>query len=371
MQYTIIHELPGRMRIRGGMYAFTREESVSLEEYLETIPYVCNVSANHKNGSILILYQKNCRADLLAVLTSIRIKNLPEPSVYGLETKRTDEAFVRDLTLLLFRRFVIRPLLPLPIRRIRTIVRACSYFRRGGSSLLHGRLDTSVLDASAIGAAILQRDTKTASSIMFLLKLSGLLEDYTKKRTRNALVHSLAINVDRVWVKNADGEMLIPISQVSQSDQVIVRTGTMIPVDGMISSGDAMVNESSMTGEPLPVHKTTGATVYAGTVVEEGEITVAVRSLGGETRINKIVDLIDQSEALKADVQNKAEQLADSIVPYSFLGAAGIFLLTGNLTRALSVLMVDYSCALKLSTPISVISAMREASTMNIMVKGG
>ena len=371
MQYTIIHELPGRMRIRGGMYAFTREESVSLEEYLETIPYVCNVSANHKNGSILILYQKNCRADLLAVLTSIRIKNLPEPSVYGLETKRTDEAFVRDLTLLLFRRFVIRPLLPLPIRRIRTIVRACSYFGRGGSSLLHGRLDTSVLDASAIGAAILQGDTKTASSIMFLLKLSGLLEDYTKKRTRNALVHSLAINVDRVWVKNADGEMLIPISQVSQSDQVIVRTGTMIPVDGMISSGDAMVNESSMTGEPLPVHKTTGATVYAGTVVEEGEITVAVRSLGGETRINKIVDLIDQSEALKADVQNKAEQLADSIVPYSFLGAAGIFLLTGNLTRALSVLMVDYSCALKLSTPISVISAMREASTMNIMVKGG
>ena len=197
------------------------------------------------------------------------------------------------------------------------------------------------------------------------------MEDYTKKRTRNALVHSLTINVDRVWVKNADGEMLIPISQVSQSDQVIVRTGTMIPVDGMISSGDAMVNESSMTGEPLPVHKTTGATVYAGTVVEEGEITVAVRSLGGETRINKIVDLIDQSEALKADVQNKAEQLADSIVPYSFLGAAGIFLLTGNLTRALSVLMVDYSCALKLSTPISVISAMREASTMNIMVKGG
>lgn len=371
MQYTIIHDLPGRMRIRGGMYAFTREESVSLEEYLETIPYVCNVSANHKNGSILILYQKNCRADLLSVLTSIRIKNLPEPSVYGLETKRTDEAFVRDLTLLLFRRFVIRPLLPLPIRRIRTIVRACSYFGRGGSSLLHGRLDTSVLDASAIGAAILQGDTKTASSIMFLLKLSGLLEDYTKKRTRNALVHSLAINVDRVWVKNADGEMLIPISQVSQSDQVIVRTGTMIPVDGMISSGDAMVNESSMTGEPLPVHKTTGATVYAGTVVEEGEITVAVRSLGGETRINKIVDLIDQSEALKADVQNKAEQLADSIVPYSFLGAAGIFLLTGNLTRALSVLMVDYSCALKLSTPISVISAMREASTMNIMVKGG
>lgn len=371
MQYTIVHELPGRMRLRGGMYAFSIEESVSLEEYLGTIPCVHEVAANHKNGSILILYQKNCRNDLLSVLKSIRIKNLPAPSVYGLETKRTDEEFVRDLSSLLFRRFVIRPLLPLPVRRIRTILRACGYFRHGGSSLLHGRLDTPVLDASAIGAAILQGDTKTASSVMFLLQLSGLLEDYTKKRTRNALVHSLAINVDRVWIRTEEGEMSIPVSRISQGDQVIVRTGAMIPVDGTVSCGDALVNESSMTGESLPVHKAIGAGVYAGTVVEEGEITVAVRSLGDDTRINKIVDLIDQSEALKADVQNKAEQLADSIVPYSFLGAAGIFLITGNLTRALSVLMVDYSCALKLSTPISIISAMREASTMNIMVKGG
>ncbi|MCZ0861780.1 heavy metal translocating P-type ATPase [Methanocorpusculum vombati] len=371
MQYTIVHDLPGRMRLRGGMYAFGIEESVSLEERLGMVPCVREVAANHKNGSILILYQKNCRSDLLSVLNSIRINNLPAPSVYGLESKRTDEAFVRDLSLLLFRRFVVRPLLPLPVRRVRTILRACGYFRYGGSSILHGRLDTPVLDASAIGAAMLQGDTGTASSIMFLLRLSGLLEDYTKKRTRNALVHSLAINVDRVWIKTENGEMSIPISRVSPGDQVIVRAGSMIPVDGTISCGDAMVNESSMTGEPLPVHKAFGAGVYAGTVVEEGEIAVAVRSLGDDTRINKIVDLIDQSEALKADVQNKAEQLADSIVPYSFLGAAGIFLFTGNLRRALSVLMVDYSCALKLSTPISVISAMREASTMNVMVKGG
>lgn len=371
MQYTITHELPGRMRLRGSMYAFDLGESVSLEEYLAAVPYVHDVSANPKNGSILILYQRDCRGELLALLTSIRISNLPEPSPCGLETKRTDAEFVRDLSLLLFRRFVIRPLLPLPLRRIHTVFRACGYFRDGGSSLLHGRLDTSVLDASAIGAAIVQADTKTASSIMFLLRLSGLLEDYTKKRTRNALVHSLAINVDRVWIKTGDGEMTIPISQVTQGDQVIVRTGTLIPVDGTICSGDAMVNESSMTGEPLPVHKSIGASVYAGTAVEEGEIVVAVRSLGGETRINKIVDMIDQSEALKADVQNKAEQLADAIVPYSFLAAAGVFLITSNLTRALSVLMVDYSCALKLSTPISVISAMREASGMNIMVKGG
>jgi len=242
----------------------------------------------------------------------------------------------------------------------------------GLRSLGGGRLDVAVLDAASIAGAIARREWSTAGSVMFLLGLSALLEDYTRKRTQTTLTQSLAIHVDTVWRVAEDGsEESIPMGRLALGERIRVRSGALIPVDGTVTDGDAMVNEASMTGEPLPVHKRQGSTVYAGTVLEEGSLVIQTAALAGESRIQQIVGLIENSEALKAGAQSRAERLADAIVPFSFAGALAVGLLTRNVTRALSVLMVDYSCAIKLSTPISIISAMREASARRIMVKGG
>jgi heavy metal translocating P-type ATPase len=222
-----------------------------------------------------------------------------------------------------------------------------------------------------VGVSVLQGNFNTASSIMFLLRLSELLEDYTRRKTRNALSQSLALNVDTVWVEKNGEQVSIPVSQLQIGDKVAVRTGSMIPVDGKVCAGEASVNQASMTGEPLPVFKKPGDSVFAGTALEEGSILVEARSLAGESRINRLVELIDQSENLKAGIQSKAERIADRIVPFSFLLALSVYGFTGNLRKALSVLLVDFSCAIKLATPISVISAMKEASAKRIMVKGG
>ena len=230
----------------------------------------------------------------------------------------------------------------------------------------------AVLDAASIAGAIARREWSTAGSVMFLLGLSALLEDYTRKRTQTTLTQSLAIHVDTVWRVAEDGsEESIPMGRLALGERIRVRSGALIPVDGTVTDGDAMENEASMTGEPLPVHKRQGSTVYAGTVLEEGSLVIQTAALAGESRIQQIVGLIENSEALKAGAQSRAERLADAIVPFSLAGALAVGLLTRNVTRALSVLMVDYSCAIKLSTPISIISAMREASARRIMVKGG
>ncbi len=370
MQFHITHDIPGRMRLRSGMYSFTLKQSVSLEELFGAVPGVRTVQANYRTGSLLILYQAGIREKLLALSAAIRIRDLPEPKG-GTERKEIEEVFVRDLCNLCIRRFIFRPLLPPPVRVALTLYDAAGFFRHGLSELIQGRVTTPVLDASAIGASLIQREVETAGSIMFLLKISELLEEYTKKRTTNALVQSLAINVERVWKLSGGEEVSVPFAEVAAGDTIVVRTGCTIPVDGYVTDGEALVNESSMTGEPLPAEKSAGSSVYAGCVVDEGCIAVEVRALDSETRVSRIIGMIADSESLKADVQSKAERMADAIVPYSFLAAAGVFVLTGNVTRALSVLMVDYSCALKLSTPISVISAMAEASNHRIMVKGG
>ena len=253
-----------------------------------------------------------------------------------------------------------------------TLWNAAGYWREGLRSLGGGRLDVAVLDAASIAGAIARREWSTAGSVMFLLGLSALLEDYTRKRTQTTLTQSLAIHVDTVWRVAEDGsEESIPMGRLALGERIRVRSGALIPVDGTVTDGDAMVNEASMTGEPLPVHKRQGSTVYAGTVLEEGSLVIQAAALAGESRIQQIVGLIENSEALKAGAQSRAERLADAIVPFSFAGALAVGLLTRNVTRALSVLMVDYSCAIKLSTPISIISAMREASARRIMVKGG
>ena len=227
------------------------------------------------------------------------------------------------------------------------------------------------LDGASISACLIQKNYNTAGTVMFLLSVSGLLEDYTRARTRAALTDSLAIKADQVWLAGKDADTLIPMSQLQVDDCIRVRTGSVIPVDGQITEGEAYINEASMTGEPLAVMKSTGASVFAGTVVEEGSVVIKVRKLSSDTKISKIIELIDNSENLKAGVQSKAERLADSIVPYSFLGFALTLLFTRNVTKAVSVLMVDYSCAIKLSTPIAVISAIKEAADDDVTVKGG
>lgn len=372
MRYDIVYDRPGRTRIRCGALAFTAEEGYGIAEKLRKEAGAKRVEVCPVNGSILICYSQNNRQAVFAILDGLKKTALPVGKPLDDDKKKElDDEFVRQTSALVAGHF-IKKLLPPPIRLILTLRRAFSFWREGARCLLSHRIGVPVLDASSIGAAFCQRDIKTAGSIMFMLRLSEVLENYTKKRATTILTQSLAVNVDSVWLIDSGGnEIQTPMSEVRNGDTIRIRTGSLIPVDGLVISGDAMVNEASMTGEPVPVHKKKGITVYAGTVVSEGSVDVKITALPGESRIRQIVGLIENSENLKAGVQNRAERLADGIVPFSFLGALAAWMFTGKISKALSVFMVDYSCGIKLSASISVISAMREAAAKKIMVKGG
>ena len=373
MKYEIVYDAWGRLRLRCGQYAFSKKQGYGIESLLSSEKGVTEVQTNCVNGGILVQYEEGNRERILEIISGLKRGELAEAEPSSeTQLREIDQQFKKSLVKMIVRRYVIRPLLPAPVRLLTTVVKALGYWRRAAVSLMQGRLDVDVLDGASIAAAFIQRDQKTAGSIMFLLSVSDLLEDYTHRRMRSALTQSLAVNVDSVWLCNEDEtEVSCPIEKVAVGDRIRVRSGSVIPLDGTVTEGEAMVNESSMTGEPLAVQRRPGSSVYAGTVVEEGSIVISVTALASDTRINKIIDLIDQSEMMKAGVQCRAESLADSIVPFSFLGAGLVFGFTRNLTKALSVLMVDYSCAIKLCTPISVISAMREASNKKMVVKGG
>ena len=373
MKYRIAYDQPGRLRVRFGPDAFTQEQGYGIAALLLGCPGITGAETCPVNGSVLVLYRGDGRAAALAVLDGLRRDALPVGAARDADQLReVDDHFFRRIAGLTARHFLKRWFLPAPIRCLATLWSAAGYWREGLNSLREGRLDVAVLDAASIAGAIAQREWATAGSVMFLLRLSGLLEDYTRKRTQTSLRQSLAIHVDTVWRVNGDGaEESVPMGALSAGERIRVRAGSLIPVDGTVTDGDAMVNEASMTGESLPVHKRAGSAVYAGTVLEEGSLFIRITALAGESRIQQIVGLIENSEALKAGAQSKAERLADAIVPFSFAGALLVGLFTRSLTRALSVLMVDYSCAIKLSTPIAIISAMREASAHRIMVKGG
>jgi heavy metal translocating P-type ATPase len=372
MNHRIVSDMPGRIRIRSGNYAFTKDEALAIWARLDNLPYVGSVRISHFTGSILVYYEHGFRGQVLQAVSQIDLKHLEPVSKTGKEAAvDIDLQFKQRLYRTVFNRAVERLLLPLPLRTLITCWRGLKFVSKGLGCLRQGRVAVEVLDGAAVGVSILQGNFSTASSIMFLLRLSELLEDYTRRKTRNALSQSLALHVDTVWVEKDGQQVSIPISQLQIGDKVAVRTGSMIPVDGKVYSGEASVNQASMTGEPLPVFKKPGDSVFAGTVLEEGSILIESRALAGESRIDRLVELIDQSESLKAGIQSKAERVADRIVPFSFLLSLGVYGFTGNLRKALSVLLVDYSCAIKLATPISVISAMREAAAKRIMVKGG
>ncbi len=368
MKFKIIHDTCGRIRLRCGGGYFNRDQEKPLAELLEERKYVYTAKASSVNGGILVKYDTNNKAELLDYIASLKVRDIAEiPS----ESNIIADEFKKELSKIIVRRIIMRNFVPAPIRLVITYVRAFPYIKNALKSLFALRADVALLDGAAVGAALSQKMYSEVNSILFLLGISALLEEYTRKRTKNALAESLSLKVDTVWKETDDKPVKISISKIQKGDRVIFRDGGMIAVDGTVVAGQATVNEASMTGEPLPVLKKDGATVYAGTVVEEGSIVVSVLSAADDTRISHIVDLIESGENLKADVQSKAEKMADRIVPYSLAFSALTYLFTRNITKALSALMVDYSCAIKLATPISVISAMREASVHGFVVKGG
>ena len=375
MKYQVMHDSGPRLRVRAGQWAFTKEEGYGLASLLLDQDFIHDVFTSHRNGSITIYYDGDAESKqkIFSILNGITIDDLfeAEPTQTQVSKEITDDFYLK-LSKMIGRRLLGRWFLPLPIKNALTIYRAIHYVWNGLDSLTDFRVDVALLDGAAVAGALLQGQYQPASSMMFLLSISDALEDYTVQKAKSTLKDSLALNIDTVWVVGDDGEeKQVPALDIEKGDKIKVHMGDVIPVDGKVVDGEAMVNEASMTGEPLAVHKTEGKTVHAGTVIEEGNIIVEVYSMNKETRLNKIIDLIENSEDLKAETQSKAEKLADSIVPYSFLATALTYLITRNASKALSVLMVDFSCAIKLTTPLSIISAMREASDNRMMVKGG
>lgn len=371
MKYQIIYDKPGRLRVRL-KNNISKAEAAGISSILANIKGTLSADVTYVNGGILLYYKIGFRESILDTISNLKRKNIPSVNTEESNSiMELDENFKNSLFKMIVKNIAFKIFLPVPFRFLFTLVRAKGYVGRGLSSLCKGRLNVSVLDAVSISASIISGSSSTANSIMFLLGISELLEDYTHKKVKASLAQSLFVNIDKVWLVTDNEDILIPLTQVKIGDKIRVRSGSMIPVDGNVYNGEALVNEASMTGEPLPVMRKKGSSVYAGTVIEEGNIIIEVRELPDNSRIQKIVSMIDESENLKAGIQSHAEKFADSIVPFSLLTAAATFVFTRNLNKALSVLMVDYSCAIKLSTPICVISAMREAIGYNIMVKGG
>lgn len=378
MIYDIVYDKGTRLRVRAGKEAFTKEETYGLSETLLEYDFIDEVTISHRNGSILIFYNDvSKKEEILKILDKISQADLYEgKATDNVSLAEISNDFFLRISKHVLKRYLFKIILPIPFRKVRMLYRAAHYIYHGLDSLTSFRADVALLDGTAIAASLITRNYKSVGSMMFLLSISDMLEDYTMQKTKSTLKSSLALNIDSVWKVDVDDEgneieSQFPLSEIKKGDKIRIRTGAIIPVDGVIADGDAMINEASMTGESLAVHKSEGKAVHAGTVVEEGSIVIEVRSINDETRLNKIIDMIEDSEELKASIQSKAERLADSIVPYSLLTTALTYLLTRNTTKALAVLMVDFSCAIKLTTPISVISAMKEASDNRMMVKGG
>lgn len=369
MKYEKVFEHRGRLRVRVRPYALTKGQAITLKKILTKAPFVESAEVNRTSGSILCQCHEDDYVKVYKILDTVKISSLKESELTPLML--ADERFKANIEGKLVKRAFTKLFIPMPVRQVFIALRAMKFIAKGIDSLLSFEARVEMLDAASIGISLARGNTNTASSVMFLLSLSELLEDYTKERTKLALSEQLSLNISRVWLLTDDGEVNVPFDDIKQGDKVKVYAGNIIPFDGELDSGEGMVNQSTMTGESEPVHKTAGDTVFAGTTLEEGSIVINVRSLSSDSRLASIIELINESESSKAGTQSRAERIADAIVPYSFLGFGLIYGITGNITKALSVLMVDFSCALKLSTPISIISAMREAAALGATVKGG
>ena len=319
-----------------------------------------------------VLYYRGRRADAVQVLSRYKFDQ-PELDalVTTADSRKLNQEYQEKMCDLVAGHFFRKLFLPAPIRAAYTVWRSIAFVWKGVRCLLRRRLEVEVLDALSIGVSVLRGDFSTAGSVMFLLNLGSLLEEWTRKKSLDDLARSMALNVDKVWVRSQGTEVLLPLTKVQPGDEIVVRSGNMVPLDGTVIEGEAMVNQAALTGESMPVRKAKGATVYAGTVVEEGECVFLAKAAGGANRYDKIVAMIEESEKLKSSTENRALELADKLVPWCLAGTVVTYALTRNVTRAISILMVDFSCALKLSMPLAVLSAMRECGTAHITVKGG
>ena len=371
MKFKIKHEIRGRIRIHMEQKRMTHEQADILLFYLQNIDGVFRADVYDRTADATIHYKGN-RETIIEGLRRFRYEEVEVPNGL-LETSgramnaEYQEKLVDKILFHYGRKF----LLPYPISAAYTTIMSAKYIWKGIKTLMERRIEVPVLDATAIGVSIFRSDFSTASSIMFLLGIGELLEEWTHKKSVDDLARTMSLNVGKVWLKTGDQTVLVSSNQIKSGDQVVVHMGNVIPFDGEVVDGEAMINQASLTGESVPVRRTTGNYVYAGTVVEEGEVTVDVKAVGGSSRYEKIAAMIEESEKLKSGLESRAEHLADKLVPYSLGGTALTYLLTRNATKALSILMVDFSCALKLAMPISVLSAIREAGMYKITVKGG
>lgn len=371
MKFIIKHEIPGRIRVHMVQPKMTFEEADILLYYLVNLENVTKAKVYERTQDAVIYYEKD-RREIIKALQKFGYDRVTVPEGLTEHSGRQMNAeYQEKLLMKVVMRFGGKLLIPAPVRAVWTGVRSLKYLQQGIASLKKGRLEVAALDATAIGVSILRRDMNTASSIMFMLGIGELLEEWTHKKSVGDLARDMSLNVGKVWLLREEQEILVPAKQIEPEDLVVVRMGNVIPFDGVVSGGEAMVNQASMTGEAVPVKKTAESYVYAGTVVEEGELIICVKAVSRATRFEKIVTMIEESEKLKSNLESHAEHLADQLVPYTLAGTILTWLLTRNVTKALAVLMVDFSCALKLAIPISVLSAIREAGAHNITIKGG
>ena len=371
MRFKIEHEIRGRVRLHICQKRMTCRQADQLEYFLTKLNGVISVKVVERNQDVVICYSDN-REEMLRAIQRFSYEKAEAPESYLQNSGREMngeywEKMVNHVVL----HYGKKIFLPLPVRTFLTTLKSVKYIWKGVRTLTKCRIEVPVLDATAIGVSMLRGDFSTASSVMFLLGFGEILEDWTHKTSVDDLARSMSLNVSKVWLITEDSEVQVGTDEIKPGDRVRIHMGTVIPFDGIVTEGEAMVNEASLTGESMPVAKHESSYVYAGTVMEEGELTIRVKEISGSTKFEKIVTMIEETEKLKSAVESKAEHLADRLVPYTLAGTALTYALTRNVTKALSILMVDFSCALKLAMPISVLAAIREANAHHITVKGG
>ena len=371
MRCSVLHESKGRIRVHIMRPYMTMRQADILEYYLRAKPFVKSVKVYDRTGDAVICYSGKRQA----VTGALARFSYEDENAIALVPEHTgrelDREFENKLINAIALRYARSLPLPAPIRFALSVFHALKYIKQALRSLSKGRLEVSVLDATAITVSLLRREQKTAASVMFMLSVGEMLEEWTHRKSVDELASVMSLGVDKVWLHSENGDVLLPVSEVKKGNELVVRTGSIIPLDSIVVSGEAAINQSSLTGESLPVHKTKGSYVYAGTVVEDGSLVIKVDKISGSGKYDRIVKMIEESEKLKSAAESKASTLADRLVPYCLGATLLTYLLTRNAMKAMSILMVDFSCALKLAMPISVISAMRECTAKGITVKGG
>lgn len=371
MKFVIKHEIRGRMRIHLMQYRMSYAQADTLLYFLQNDAQVTKAKVYERTQDAVIFYTGS-RRELIGKLQHFRYEYVEVPDgVIENSNRQMNAEYQEKMVEKVILRYASKVLLPYPVRACWTTLKSLRYISKGVKTLAAGKIEVPVLDATAIGVSVLRGDYDTAGSIMFLLGIGELLEEWTHKKSVGDLARTMSLNIGKVWLVQDGTEVLVDAKKIAAGDEVVIHMGNTIPFDGIVTEGEATVNQASLTGESDPVRKSLDDFVYAGTVLEEGELTIRVQTVGGSSRYDKVVKMIEESEKLKSGLESRAEHLADRLVPYSLGGTALTYLLTRNVTKALSILMVDFSCALKLAMPVSVLSAIREASEHNITVKGG